>query len=30
VQAKVPSYDEWLTEERRVDAQRIAEGEDPY
>ena len=27
---KVPSYEEWLAEERRVDAQRIAEGEDPY
>ena len=27
---KVPSYEEWLAEEQRVDAQRIAEGEDPY
>ena len=27
---KVPSYDEWLAEEQRVDAQRIAAGEDPY
>jgi hypothetical protein len=27
---KVPSYDEWLAEEQRVDAKRIADGEDPY
>jgi hypothetical protein len=27
---KVPSYEEWLAEEQRVDAQRIADGEDPY
>jgi ribosome-binding protein aMBF1 (putative translation factor) len=27
---KVPSYEEWLAEERRVDAQRVADGEDPY
>jgi hypothetical protein len=27
---KVPTYDEWLAEERRVDAARIAEGEEPY
>jgi hypothetical protein len=26
---KVPSYEEWREEEQRVDAQRIAEGEDP-
>jgi hypothetical protein len=27
---KVPSYEEWLAEEQRVDADRIADGEDPY
>jgi len=27
---RVPTYDEWLAEERRVDAARIAEGEEPY
>jgi hypothetical protein len=27
---EVPSYEEWLAEERRVDAERTAEGEDPY
>jgi hypothetical protein len=29
-QLKVPTYDEWLAEEQRVDAARIAEGEEPY
>ena len=27
---KVPTYEEWLSEEQRVDAARIAEGEEPY
>jgi hypothetical protein len=27
---KVPSYGEWLVEEQRVDAERMAAGEDPY
>jgi hypothetical protein len=27
---KVPTYEEWLAEEQRVDAARVAEGEDPY
>jgi hypothetical protein len=27
---KVPTYEEWLAEEERVDAERIAEGEEPY
>ena len=27
---KVPTYEEWLAEEQRVDASRIAEGEEPY
>jgi hypothetical protein len=27
---KVPTYEEWLAEEQRVDAARIAEGEEPY
>jgi hypothetical protein len=27
---KVPNYEEWRAEEQRVDARRIAEGEDPY
>jgi hypothetical protein len=27
---KVPSYGEWLAEEQRVDAERMAAGEDPY
>ena len=26
---KVPTYEEWLAEEQRVDASRIAEGEEP-
>jgi transcription elongation factor Elf1 len=26
---KVPTYEEWLAEEQRVDATRIAEGEEP-
>jgi len=25
----MPSYEEWRAKEQRVDAQRIAEGEDP-
>jgi ribosome-binding protein aMBF1 (putative translation factor) len=27
---KVPTYEEWIAEEERVDAERIAEGEEPY
>jgi hypothetical protein len=27
---KVPTYEEWLAEEQRVDAARMAEGEEPY
>jgi hypothetical protein len=27
---KVPTYEEWLAEEQRVDAARVAEGEEPY
>jgi hypothetical protein len=27
---RVPSYEEWEAEEARVDAERIADGEDPY
>jgi hypothetical protein len=27
---KVPTYEEWVAEEERVDAERIAEGEEPY
>jgi hypothetical protein len=29
-QLKVPTYDEWLAEEQRVDAGRFAEGEEAY
>jgi hypothetical protein len=27
---QLPSHEDWLAKERRVDAQRIAESEDPY
>jgi hypothetical protein len=27
---KVPSYEEWLAEEQRVNAERMAGGEDAY
>ena len=30
VKAEQLTYDEWLAEEQRVDAARIAEGEEPY